>query len=65
MGGSEAVSIEALTTGRTLAFKLSSIPTAGATGRIGMGFLGSKGNEQWSGKAKAEKTIKHLRRGKS
>ena len=64
MGSSEAVGIEALTTGRALALELSSVPTAGATGRIGFGFLGSKGNEQWSNKAKAEKTIKHQERGR-
>ena len=48
MGSSEAVSIEALTTGSTLSVKAitHSIPTAGATSRIGFGLLVGEGNEQ-------------------
>lgn len=48
MGGSEAVSIEAFTTGRTLSVKAIShaVPTAGAAGRIGFGLLRRKRDEQ-------------------
>ena len=48
MGSSEAVSIEALTTGSTLSVKAitHSIPTAGSTSRIGFGLLVGEGNEQ-------------------
>jgi hypothetical protein len=65
MGSSEAVGTEALTIGSALAVKLDTIPGAGSTSRRGLDLLWSKENEQWSSKAKAEKTIKHLRGGKS
>jgi hypothetical protein len=48
MGGSEAVSIEALTTGRALSVKTISHPIPGgiATLNRSFGFLGGEGNEQ-------------------
>jgi hypothetical protein len=45
-----------------LAVKLDTIPGAGSTSRRGLSILWSKENEQWSSKAKAEKTMKHQER---